>query len=140
MIVPTILFRFMLEKDKPDLDQRKEVDRVRVKMVQYAMEQMDKIYIPAKIRKQLEFDLRAQMNQTSIKDFIREIKYTVRQKELPEDEKEFRATVYRYAFRQERNYLGRIVQQEREYRHGFLVLYREILMAEVIFLGDDEID
>lgn len=140
MVVPTILFRFILEPDKPDLDQRKEVDRVRVEMVQYAMEEMNKIYIPKKIRKQLEFDLRAQMNQTSIEDFIKEIKYTVKQKELPEDEKDFRATVYRYAFRQERNYLGRIVQQEREYRHGFLVLYREILMAEVIFLGDEEID
>ncbi len=140
MIVPTILFRVILEPDKPDLDQRKEVDRVRVEMVQYAMEQMNKIYLPKKIKKQLEFDLRAQMNQTSIEDFIKELKYTAKQKELPEDEKDFRATVYRYAFRQERNYLGRIVQQEREYRHGFLVLYREILIAEVIFLGDEEID
>lgn len=140
MIVPTILFRFMLEPDKPDLDQRKEVDQVRIKMVQYAMDQMDKIYIPNKIRKQLEFDLRAQVNQTSLKDFINEIKYTAKQKELPDDVKDFRATVYRYAFRQERNYLGRISQQEREYRHGFLVLYREILIAEVIFLGDEEID
>lgn len=69
MIVPTILFRFILEPDKPDLDQRKEVDRVRVEMVQYAMEQMNKIYLPKKIKKQLEFDLRAQMNQTSIEDF-----------------------------------------------------------------------
>lgn len=51
MIVPTILFRFMLEPDKLDLDQRKEVDQVRIKMVQYAMDQMDKIYIPKKIRK-----------------------------------------------------------------------------------------
>ena len=59
MIVPTILFRFILEPDKPDLDQRKEVDRVRVEMVQYAMEQMNKIYLPKKIKKQLEFDLRA---------------------------------------------------------------------------------
>lgn len=57
MIVPTILFRFILEPDKPDLDQRKEVDRVRVEMVQYAMEQMNKIYLPKKIKKQLEFDL-----------------------------------------------------------------------------------
>lgn len=136
MIVPTILFRFMLEPDKPDLDQRKEVDQVRIKMVQYAMDQMDKIYIPNKIRKQLEFDLRAQMNQTSLKDFINEIKHTAKQKELPDDVKGFRAAVYR----QERNYLGRISQQEREYRHGFLVLYREILIAEVIFLGDEEID
>lgn len=138
LIVPTIAFRFILEKDKPDLDQRKEVNRVRKAMVHYALKQMNQIYLPKKIRKQLEFDLRTQMNQTSIKDFIKEVKYTVKQKELTDDQKEFRAEVYRYAFRQERNYLGKIAQQEQEYRHGFLVLYREILIAEVIFLGDEE--
>ncbi|TLQ23758.1 cation:proton antiporter [Lactobacillus helveticus] len=138
LIVPTIAFRFILEKDKPDLDQRKEVNRVRKAMVHYALKQMNQIYLPKKIRKQLEFDLRTQMNKTSIKDFIKEVKYTVKQKELTDDQKEFRAKVYRYAFRQERNYLGKIAQQEQEYQHGFLVLYREILIAEVIFLGDEE--
>ena len=138
MIVPTIAFRFMLEKDKPDYSQRAEVDRVRVEMVQYALKQIDKIYLPVKIRKQLEFDLRAQMNQTSVEDFIKEIRHTASQKELPDDQKEFRAVVYRYAFRQERNYLGRIAQREQEYRHGFLTLYREILMAEIVFLTDEE--
>ena len=74
------------------------------------------------------------MNQTSLKDFIKEIKHTTKQKELPDDVKDFRATVYRYAFRQERNYLGRISQQEREYRHRFLVLYRENLDCRSFFL------
>lgn len=138
MLVPTFLFRFMLEEDKPDLEQRKEVERVRVEMVQYALKKMSQIYLPKKIRKQVEFDLRAQMNQTSMRDFLKEIKYTVKQKELTEDQKEFRAEVYRYAFRQERNYLGKIAQQEQEFRQGFLELYREILIAEVIFLGDEE--
>ena len=139
MIVPTIVFHMILDKDIPDFDQRKEVDRVRVAMIEYAMDQMKKIYLPKKIRKQLKFDLRAQMNQTYMVDFAREIKYTIKQKELPDDQKEFRAEVYRYAFRQERDYLGKIAQQEREYRRGFLALYRQILMSEVVFL-DDEYD
>lgn len=130
MIVPTIVFHMILDKDIPDFDQRKEVDRVRVAMIEYAMDQMKKIYLPKKIRKQLKFDLRAQMNQTSMVDFARKIKYTIKQKE-------FRAEVYRYAFRQERDYLGKIAQQEREYRRGFLALYRQILMSEVVFLDDE---
>lgn len=138
MLVPTVVFRFLLKKDRPDLDQRREVDRVRVEMVQYALDQLQKIYLPKKIRKQLEFDLHTQMNQTSLKDFVKEVKYTVKQKELTDNQKEFRAEVYRYAFRQERNYLGRIAQKEQEYQQGFLALYREILIAEVIFLGDEE--
>lgn len=130
MIVPTIVFHMILDKDIPDFDQRKEVDRVRVAMIEYAMDQMKKIYLPKKIRKQLKFDLRAQMNQTSMVDFARKIKYTIKQKE-------FRAEVYRYAFRQERDYLGKIAQQERKYRRGFLALYRQILMSEVVFLDDE---
>lgn len=137
MIVPTIVFHMILDKDIPDFDQRKEVDRVRVAMIEYAMDQMKKIYLPKKIRKQLKFDLRAQMNQTSMVDFARKIKYTIKQKELPDDQKEFRAEVYRYAFRQECDYLGKIAQQEREYRRGFLALYRQILMSEVVFLDDE---
>lgn len=72
-----------------------------------------------------------------IPDFAREIKYTIKQKELPDDQKEFRAEVYRYAFRQERDYLGKIAQQERKYHRGFLALYRQILMSEVVFLDDE---
>lgn len=53
MIVPTIVFHMILDKDIPDFDQRKEVDRVRVAMIEYAMDQMKKIYLPKKIRKQL---------------------------------------------------------------------------------------
>lgn len=33
MIVPTIVFHMILDKDIPDFDQRKEVDRVRVAMI-----------------------------------------------------------------------------------------------------------
>lgn len=83
MIVPTIVFHMILDKDIPDFDQRKEVDRVRVAMIEYAMDQMKKIYLPKKIRKQLKFDLRAQMNQTYMVDFAREIKYTIKQKNYP---------------------------------------------------------
>lgn len=46
MIVPTIVFHMILDKDIPDFDQRKEVDRVRVAMIEYAMDQMKKIYLP----------------------------------------------------------------------------------------------
>lgn len=50
---------------------------------------------------------------------------------------EFRDEIYRYAFRLERNYLGQVAQQKQEYREGFLSLYREILLAEVLFLNSD---
>nr|WP_168180694.1 MULTISPECIES: cation:proton antiporter [Lactobacillus] len=140
MIVPTILFKFMLTPAKADRDQETEIKRIRSEMVAYALKQLDQIYLPKRLRKQLNFDLHAQINETSMRDFLREMKYTVKQRNLSPDELEFRDEVYRYAFRQERNYLGQIAQQENEYRAVFRKLYREILTAEILFLNADNRD
>lgn len=134
MIIPTILFRFILPKDISDLDQVREIERVRKEMVNYAREGIKKIYLPKKIYKQLDYDLRTQDNQTSVKDFLHELKKTSTKPELSPDVQEFRNEVYRYAFRLERDYLGSIAQQELEYRDAFMGLYREVLMAEILFL------
>lgn len=138
MIVPTFLFRFILPKDKPDIEKKKVIDQVKEEMVNYALAELDKIYLPKKFRKQLIFDLHAQINETSIEDFLRELKKTIKQPELTPEEHEFRDEIYRYAFRLERNYLGQIAQKEQEYRSGFLTLYREILLAEILYLHSDE--
>ena len=66
------------------------------------------------------------------------LKKSIKQPELTPEEHEFRDEIYRYAFRLERNYLGQIAQKEQEYRSGFLTLYREILLAEVLYLHSDE--
>lgn len=138
MIVPTFLFRFILPKDKPDIEKKKVIDQVKEEMVNYALAELDKIYLPKKFRKQLIFDLHAQINETSIEDFLRELKKSIKQPELTPEEHEFRDEIYRYAFRLERNYLGQIAQKEQEYRSGFLTLYREILLAEVLYLHSEE--
>lgn len=140
MLLTTILFRFILKPGLADLDREKEINRVRIEMVKYALSELEKIYLPVRLRKQLSFDLRAQINKTSLKDFLREMKYTVKQHTLPPNEVEFRNEVYRYAFRLERNYLGSIAQQEKQYRKGFLKLYREILTAEILYLQDQNDD
>ncbi|TSO26269.1 cation:proton antiporter [Lactobacillus sp. LL6] len=138
MVIPTILFKFILPKEKTDLEQEEEIDKIRRKMVDYALKELDKIYLPKKIRKQIKFDLNAQINETSMQDFLRELKKSIRNPELSANEREFRDEVYRYAFRLERNYLGQIAQQKQEYRSSFRSLYRQILLAEVIFLHDEE--
>jgi len=137
MLIPTIIFNFLLPKDTPDVEREKEVLSIRENMVNYALEKTKKIYMPKMFRKQLEFDLKAQINETSMKDFLKELRKSIRHPELTLEEKEFRNEVYRYAFRQERNYLGKIALKELGYRKAFMSLYREILLAEVLFLRPD---
>lgn len=138
MVIPTLLFKFLLPKEKADLEQEQAINQVRQDMVEYALSELDKIYIPKKFRKQLDFDLRAQIDETSMKDFLHELRKSIKQPEMPADEREFRDELYRYAFRLERNYLSQVAQQEEEYRGGFRSLYRQILLAEVLFLHEDE--
>lgn len=137
MLIPTIIFNFLLPKDTPDVEREKEVLSIRGNMVNYALEKTKKIYMPKMFRKQLEFDLKAQINETSMRDFLKELRKSIRHPELTLEEKEFRNEVYRYAFRQERNYLGKIALKELGYRKSFMSLYREILLAEVLFLRPD---
>lgn len=137
MIIPTIIFHFILPKERSDEEKEMAIDKVKEDMVKYALTELNKIYLPKKIRKQLEFDLKAQINETSMKDFLHELKKSIKQPEATSDELEFRDEIYRYAFRLERNYLGQVAQQKQEYREGFLSLYREILLAEVLFLNSD---
>lgn len=138
MVIPTLLFRFSLVKDRSDLEKEREIEKVRKEMVNYALSQIQKIYLPKTIKKQLEFDLQAQINETSMKDFLRELRKSVKSPELTRQQSEFKDEVYRYAFRQERDYLEQLAQKEQEYRRGFRSLYREILLAEILFLHEDD--
>ncbi|WP_027825556.1 cation:proton antiporter [Lactobacillus psittaci] len=135
MIVPTIIFRFLLTKEVSDDAQVKEMQKMRKDMVDYAMQELDKIYLPEPLRRQLLYDMKSQLNEVSIKDYSKELSKTVRRPDLKPHEREFRDEVYRYAFRLERNYLGQIAQSEQEYREAFLKVYRETLLAEILFLG-----
>lgn len=137
MIVPTILFRRLLPKDRTDFEKEDNIQQIKCDMVDYAQSKLNEIYLPKRIRKQLEFDLNAQIDETSMKDFIRELKKSVKATELTPSQKEFRDEVYRYAFREERTYLGQLSQKE-ETRPEFLNLYREVLLAEVLFLHSED--
>ena len=138
MIVPTVIFRFVLPKEKSDEEKEEEINHIKENMVNYALNELDKIYLPKEIHKQLKFDLKAQIDETSMKDFLFELRKSINIPEGSPDELEFRDEIYRYAFRLERNYLGQISQQKQEYRDEFLSLYREILLAEVLFLHSED--
>lgn len=138
MVIPTLLFKFLLPKEKTDVEQEQAINKVKRDMVEYALTELDKIYLPKKLRKQIIFDLRAQIDETSMKDFLHELRKSIKQPEMSASEREFRDEVYRYAFRLERNYLGQVAQQEQDYRSSFRALYRQILLAETLFLNEEE--
>lgn len=134
LIVPTIVFRFLLDKDVSDEDADQKIDKIRVEMVHKALAAIDKMYLPDKIKKSVKFDLMAQKQRTKTKDFTRAWLEVVKHPEFSGPEKELEMRAFMNAFSVERDYLDTISQQEAKYQNFVLELYNEVLLAETLII------
>ena len=135
LIVPTILFKFILKKDVTDNEVDEEITDIRVHMVHEAIDTVNKMYLPDNVKKSVIFDLMAQKQRTRTRDFIREWIGVVRHPEFTGDEKELEMRAFMNAFAKERNYLDMISQSEVKYQNYVFELYNELLLAESLVIG-----
>lgn len=134
LIVPTIVFRFLLEKDVDDEDADQEIDKIRVEMVKKALASIDNMYMPDRVKKSVKFDLMAQKQRTKMRDFTRAWLDVVKHPEFTGPEKELEMRAFMNAFQIERDYLDTISQQEAKYQNYVLELYNEVLLAETLIV------
>lgn len=135
LIVPTIVFRFLLEKDATDDEIATEIGKIRVNMVHKAIETVEKMYLPDNVKESVIFDLMAQKQRTRTKDFVKAWVKVVRHPEFTGAEKELEMRAFMNALAQEREYLDMISQSEVKYQNYVFELYNEILMAESLVIG-----
>jgi CPA1 family monovalent cation:H+ antiporter len=135
MVVPTIAFRFLLNADVPDKEILKEVDQIRVKMVHQAVAAVNRMYLPANVKKSVIFDLMTQKQMTRTRDFVKAWYEVVRHPEFTGAEKELEMRAFMNAFLQERQYLDMISQSEVRYQKCVYQLYNEVLLAESLVVG-----
>lgn len=135
LIVPTIIFRFILKKDVTSDEIENEVVEIRVNMVHQAIDTVNKMYLPDNVKKSVIFDLMAQKQRTRTKDFVRAWVEVVKHPEFTGAEKELEMRAFMNALAQERQYLDMISQSEVKYQDYVFDLYNEILMAESLIIG-----
>lgn len=135
LIVPTIIFRFILKKDVTSDEIENEVVEIRVNMVHQAIDTVNKMYLPDNVKKSVIFDLMAQKQRTRTKDFVRAWVEIVKHPEFTGAEKELEMRAFMNALAQERQYLDMISQSEVKYQDYVFDLYNEILMAESLIIG-----
>ncbi|WP_119325482.1 sodium:proton antiporter [Companilactobacillus musae] len=135
LIVPTIVFRFLLEKDATDDEIATEIGKIRVNMVHKAIDAVEKMYLPDNVKESVIFDLMAQKQRTRTKDFVKAWVKVVRHPEFTGAEKELEMRAFMNALAQEREYLDMISQSEVKYQNYVFELYNEILMAESLVIG-----
>jgi len=135
LLVPTIIFQFILDKDVSNKEAAAEMDELRVQMVHKAIDAVNKMYLPDNVKKSVIFDLMSQKQRTRIRDFMRAWIEVVRRPEFTGAEKELEMRAFMNALAQEREYLDMISQSEVKYQDYVYDLYNEVLLAEALVIG-----
>lgn len=135
MVVPTIVFRWLLKKEVPNQDILAEINEIRLKMVHQAIETVNQMYLPDNVKQSVVFDLATQGQKTRTRDFVKAWLEVVRHPEFTGPEKELEMRAFMNAFAQERQYLDMISQSEVRYQGCVYELYKEVLLAETLIIG-----
>ncbi|MQS52805.1 cation:proton antiporter [Companilactobacillus mishanensis] len=135
MIVPTILFKFILPGIPDDSDILKQVDEIRDEMVKRGIACVNEMDIDKNVRKSVIYDLRDQNTKNGMRDFLHQWR-AVNQNRFNFDEKqrldERRALMY--AFDVEREYLHDVSLEHRFDNNYLYALHSEILLSESLVL------
>lgn len=135
MLVPTIVFRWLLKPAVTDEQATTEIDKLRVEMVHRAIETVQKMYLPPNVKESVIFDLMTQKQRTRTRDFTRAWVSVVRRPEFTGAEKELEMRAFMNALDQERQYLDMVSQREVKYQTYVFKLYNETLLAESLIIG-----
>lgn len=133
MVVPTILFRFILPKKSSEAEILEKMNKARQGMVKAGIAEVEKMYLPDRIKQIVINSLRDQSRETTLREFGIRFRRTLH---LPEIDipmaRRLRLRVYVRCFEAERNYLIDLAQKEENDSEYLATLYEEVLLAETI--------
>jgi len=144
LLVPTIVFRFILKRDASAQEVESEINELRYNMVHQAIDTVNKMYLPDNVRASVIYDLMSQKQKTRTRDFVKAWIDVVKRPEFTGAEKELEMRAFMNALAKERDYLDMISQSEVKYQDYVYELYNEVLLAETLVIepfsstSDDE--
>lgn len=133
MVVPSLVFRFILRADIPDQVIQQRIDNLRREMVLEGINAVNKMYLPANVKDSVLYDLRDQKGVTTFKDFWQQWSKNSWNDEFTPEERDLERQALLWAFRAERRYLNMIAQRE-ELRQYVFELYNEVVLSESILV------
>ncbi|WP_318765185.1 cation:proton antiporter [Lactiplantibacillus carotarum] len=136
LLIPTILFRWLLPKQMVDQELAVRTKATRGQMVQVGIDLVQaRGDLTAEIKDAVIFDLRSQDGATTTKQFVSEWRRMIRHPEYSQEQMNQLVTVYQKVFQAERTFL-----MDAYYQNGTISeiiyngLYKEITMAEMVVL------
>lgn len=133
MIVPSVVFPFILKHDVPEKEIKRRTAALKKQMVIEGIKAIENIYLPERVREQVNYELHDQKTANSIKDFWRQWLRSSKSSELTPEEQELEQRALLWAFKAELDYLDMISQRENMREYVFQ-LYNEVLTAESILV------
>lgn len=135
LIVPTIVFRWLLPKTKVDADAATRMATVRGQMIEVGVQTLWKMPTSQEFKAAVTFDLRSQNGHTSLRQFVSEWQRMVQHAEYTPDQIRELTVIYRHVFQAERDYLQQQYEATAVLNEDlYNSLYREIAMAEMVIL------
>ncbi len=139
MLVPTIVFLFILPKKKSNAEILENVTRSRHEMVEAAIKEVDKMHLPSRAKHVICTYLRDQAKATSLTEFNHRFARALRIPEIQNDfYHNFRYRIFTRCFAVEREYLQKAVEEGRIETAYAAKLYQEVLLAEAMLVDNRE--
>ncbi|WP_225427028.1 cation:proton antiporter [Companilactobacillus kedongensis] len=138
MIVPTILFKFILPADAFDLESKTKINRIRNQMVQLGIDHVQKMDIDNIVKQSVIYDLRDQIKDNGLKSFVHQWRFAGSKAAIFTDEQslqERRALMG--AFNTEIEYLYETALKHVIESKYIYDLYSEILLSESLVLDPE---
>ncbi|KRL95769.1 cation:proton antiporter [Levilactobacillus hammesii] len=135
LLVPTIVFRWVLPRVQTDAAMATRMARIREQMIEAGVQSVLEMPISQEFKDAVTFDLRSQNGHTTVRQFVSEWRRMVQHAEYTPAQMRELMAIYRQVFQTERTYLLRRHEAKHEISEDFFNrLYREITMAEMVVL------
>ncbi|MCR1903751.1 sodium:proton antiporter [Lactobacillus taiwanensis] len=138
MLVPTIIFQFILPHEVSDEEAHIVVDKVRNEMVKRALISVHRIYLPQRVKRHVIYTLLNQKRVVKTREYMAVLLKTIDQPNLTKSEQYLQRLAFFRAFAVEREYLEMIGQKESKYRTYILSLYNDVLLAESLIIEPED--
>ncbi len=138
MLVPTIVFQFILPHEVSDEEAHIVMKKIRNEMVKRALISIHKMYLPKRVKRHVIYTLLNQKRVVKTREYMRVLFKTIDQPNLTKSEQYLQRLAFFRAFAVEREYLEMIGQKESKYRTYILSLYNDVLLAESLIIEPED--
>lgn len=135
MIVPTILFKLILEKDKEVYEKERIIQELRLEMSQVGINTVENMDISKTIKDIVIYDLKDQANINKFSSFFKEmISYNKNQQILTQLQSVEQKRALMYALDEQRRYLYLLAKNKEVKSEYVYEVYNDVLLAQSLVI------